>query len=175
MSINTDIANLTSKNFVLAGQQPLLASQFMHVQDQKPSGTNGGSSVVGINIRDINTIVSNTINSSSLASNQVTLPAGSYYVTAICPSYHGQAHQCSIYNVTNSTYLIYGTTEYSGSNYNVQASSFLSGTFSVLSNIVLEVHHNIGYAESLDGLGYSTGSLSNDHETYTDLQIWKLT
>jgi hypothetical protein len=55
----------------------------MHIQDQKSSGTAGGSAATGTWTNSVlNTVITNTIDGASLNSNQVTLPPGRYRVTA---------------------------------------------------------------------------------------------
>ena len=68
-------------------------NSFLHIQDQKPQGTNGGTFTSGAwRTRDLNTVLTNTITGASLADNQITLPAGKYYVEASAPAYQTFAH-----------------------------------------------------------------------------------
>jgi len=64
-------------------------SPMMHVQDQKPSGTAGAPRTTGDNQRELNTIVTNSIVGSSLGTNSINLPAGTYYIRAYSNSYGG--------------------------------------------------------------------------------------
>lgn len=69
------------------------------------SGTGGGAPSVGWNTRAINEEEYNAISGSSLASNQITLPAGTYLARywAIGGTGASQAHQVRLYNVTAAT------------------------------------------------------------------------
>ena len=65
---------------------------FLHLQDQKTSGTEGGNFTSGAwNTRTLNTEVTDTIGS-TLSSNQFTLPAGTYYIEASAPAYSVGRH-----------------------------------------------------------------------------------
>ena len=58
---------------------PLTELQIMIVVDEKPSKMHGGNSIAATwQRRDLNTERVNTIVGASLASNQITLPAGKY-------------------------------------------------------------------------------------------------
>lgn len=50
-------------------------------------GTHGGTFTAGAwRTRDLNTVLTNTISGASLSNNQITLPAGKYYVEASAPT-----------------------------------------------------------------------------------------
>ena len=58
------------------------------IEDQKPSGTPGGTSVGGLNKRDLNTIIfdeDSIIN--ALGNNEFILEAGTYLIEATAPSH----------------------------------------------------------------------------------------
>ena len=69
------------QNPVLAALTTGVSLQFGLWQDQKASGTAGGDFTSGAwQTRTLNTEVFNTITGSALAANQVTLPAGTYFL-----------------------------------------------------------------------------------------------
>ena len=74
----------------------------MIVRDQKANGTQGGDSVSGANTRVLNTVQKNNINGASLASNQVTLPAGDYEIDATAPAFNCSQSKAYLYNVTDT-------------------------------------------------------------------------
>ena len=80
-------------------------SPMMHVQDQKPSGTDGGASVAGDNPRDLNTVLTNEIVGASLSSNEITLPAGKYWVDAESPMYGADQSKVNIVSSAGDTLL----------------------------------------------------------------------
>lgn len=76
--------------------------------DQKTSGTNGGTLTAGIwQTRDLNSSAGNIVGA-SLASNQITLPAGSYYISATAPTYQMNSNQVRFRNITDATTAITG-------------------------------------------------------------------
>lgn len=95
----------TALRSVLLAGDPL-----MIVRDEKTSGTSGGSATAGSYVtRTLNTVVVNRIAGASLASNQITLPAGIYQIDAACPATGVGMHQARLYNVTDSSVIAYST------------------------------------------------------------------
>lgn len=167
----------------LAGSYPnptisapvLRTDETVNVIDKKSSTTNGGTFTSGSwQTRDLNTVVANTISGASLGSNQLTLPAGTYWVNASAPGYRVDAHQAQLYNTTSSAVVLLGTTEYSTKTVaaNNQTRSFISGTFVLSGTAVLELRHRCGATSGADnGLG-----VSNDFgdQVYSELTAWKV-
>jgi len=177
-----DDGNVT--NFVAE----LLAAlnQIMIVEDQKTTGTQGGSSTAGVQTRTLNTVVSNTINGASLASNQITLPAGIYRVQASAPAFDSNQHQIALYNVTDSAYSLTGTTENTtshsvestGPTFNpVGTRSMIDGIISISATKVFQINHGIQFAVADYGLGQcgiTSPSIAMTHEVYTRVSICKI-
>lgn len=76
------------------------------VVDQKTSGTTAQASSNNAT-RELNTVVRNANSVASLASNQVTLPAGTWFIRAHAPTtaHSGRAY---LYNVTDAAVVAYG-------------------------------------------------------------------
>ena len=159
----TDSANSTS----------MATASLYHVRDEKSSGAQGGSAAaLTQQTRDLNTEKVTNIPNASLASNQVTLPPGKYWVEASAPAYDTSRHRLSFYNVTDSTYDILGSTCYSHPTYpNSQTISF-AGYVEITAEKVFEVRHYTQSVKANNGLGLA----SNDGniEVYTDLMIRKV-
>lgn len=140
---------------------------YMLVQDQKSNGTNGGTGSTGINTRTLNTVVSNTISGASLASNQITLPAGTYRVKARAPVGPVDGNQAIFFNVTD-------TTSYFGSSNdglsNVQSWSFVECRFNIASAKVFELRHWINGATTA-ALGLAAGA--GNTEVYSQVEVVK--
>ena len=112
--------------------------ELLHVQDQKASGSPGGTSAAAsYQTRTLNTVVTNEINGSSLASNQVTLPAGTYYFEASAPGRDASLHKVKLQNITDASVIKIGSSEYSSNLDNINTRSFVSGNFSIHSTKVL--------------------------------------
>jgi len=170
---------------VLAGSRKLLMCDgtnvinlaplpLLHVQDQKTSGTNGGSSSAGVNIRAINTILTNEISGASLGSNQITLSAGTYEVVASAPARGSQNHKVYLYDTTGAIDLLIGSSADTSTDpsYRVQTTSVVQGRFTLSTTSVLELRHYITAALATSGLGAAVSS--GQVEVYADVQIRKV-
>jgi len=156
---------------------PLLVgslNDYILIQDQKASGTNGGTFTSGaFQTRDLNTEVSDSGGHASLASNQITLSAGTYVFHVVSPAFYVQANRAAFYNVTDATYVAYGTNEYAGRGTPdiVTVKSLVFGEFTITSPKVFEVRHRCltTYATSGYGLAMNWGM----NELYTTAEFWK--
>jgi len=148
---------------------------YLEVCDEKASGTDGGGFTSGSwQTRTLNTVVNNTINGSSLGSNQITLPVGSYYIDASAPAGFVNSHVIRLRDVTNGVTLLPGSTSYSPASgaFN-QTHSFLSGRFSLDSNVNLEIQHQCSSTRAADGFGLAANF--GQVEIYAHVIIWKVT
>ena len=158
------------------GQFPTLysnnADQVLHVRDEKPTATDGGDSVAGNQVRVLNTVVRNTIVGASLATNQITLPAGKYSIVASAPNHLGDRHRIRLVNVTDSTVILAGTSEFASNASNGTTDSLLTGIFTLTATKALNITHYVLTAQSGNGLGVYT----NDTfvSVYTSVYITKI-
>lgn len=143
---------------------------YMHVRDEKASGTAGGASSTGSNIRTLNTVVTNTIAGASLASNQVTLPAGTYRINATVPSYAGSRHRARLVNVTDSTVALLGESSFNNPT-DGYASSVISGRVVITASKAFNITHYVATAVAGNGLGIETSDTFV--EVYTSMTIQK--
>jgi hypothetical protein len=141
------------------------------IVDQKTNGTNGGSFTSGAwRTRDLNTTIgSNTITGSSLASNQFTLPSGTYYINSSAPGFGVNQHKIKLRNITDSSDVIIGSSENTGSS---QTRSFLNGTFTISSSKVFEIQHYGNTTSNTNGFG--SASSFSVVEIYTQVELRKL-
>lgn len=92
-----------------AGGQAPAPYPVMYVRDEKATGTDGGTATINAyNNRTLNTVVLNTIPGASLASDQFTLPPGTYEITAAAPNTGSNAGWVELYNVTDSVIAAIG-------------------------------------------------------------------
>ena len=146
-------------------------SQLFHVRDEKANNTNGGSCTGGTwNTRDLNTILTNEISGASLSSNQITLPSGTYFITASAPMHVVARHKLKLRNITDSSDTLIGTSEYHNSDEQVR--SFLTGRFTIASSKTFELQHYSQNSIATNGLGMQTSA--SVVEVYADVQIWKV-
>ena len=128
------------------------AAPYAIFQDQKAQNTNGGTFTNGAwRTRDLNTSVANTITSASLASNQITLPAGTFRITAYAQAEQVNQHQLRFYNITDSSEAIAGLpqmTETAGYGANT---AILVGNIVITASKVFELQHqcNVTFANTI--------------------------
>lgn len=152
---------------------------YMLVQDQKASGTNGGDTVAGTQTRTLNTVVNNTISGASLATNQITLPAGTYRVRAITTSFASNLAKAFLYNITSTVNQLIGMSCNGSSNSNsdaTQISPEVCGRFTLSSQAVFELrmYTNQGTASVPLVAGRGLGSpCSQGIEVYSSIEIFK--
>lgn len=136
------------------------AQQVLVAQDEKSLGTAGGTFTAGAwRTRTLNTLVQNHIGGASLASNQITLPAGGYYAFASAPAYNVDAHQLRLQNVTDGATLIRGSTPFAGDLLllvNEGVTAHLVGWFSLSAPKAIELQHRCALTRATDGLGLAS-------------------
>lgn len=146
--------------------------QLLHVRDEKSSGTPGGSSSVGFVRRTLNTVVLNEISGASLGSDQVTLPAGSYYAEFRAPAHAVIRHKAVLRNVTAGTNIFVGSSELNSQAPNSQTSSVGACRFTLAGETQIDIGHYTANAVATSGLGAETSS--GVVEVYSDLKVWKV-
>jgi len=149
---------------------------YMLVRDEKASGTDGGATTAGATtIRTLNTVSANSISGASLASNQVTLPAGTYRVCARAPICGANLNKASWYNVTDSAVVAYGTSDNGAGNSTsdiVTTWTTVNCRFTITAAKVFELRHYTQQTKSTTGFGDAV-SLSGAVEVYSVVEIIK--
>ena len=146
--------------------------QVLHVREEQPTATDGGGSTAGNQVRVLNTVVRNTIVGASLASNQITLPAGKYSIFATAPAYRSDHHRVRLVNVTDSTVIFLGTSQNSANADQTETWSHVTGIFTLTATKNINMTHYIQTAVATNGLGTNT----NDTfvSVYTSVYITKI-
>jgi len=145
------------------------------VQDQKASGTAGGSSTAGSwQTRVLNTTRYNSITSASLNSGtyKVTLPAGTYRVQAQAPAFEGGLQQIKLYDTTNSADILIGTSQLGESAGGSPVSSRIDDVFTSAGTAEYVIQQYLSHASATNGLGYPVNH--GVVEVYTTMTISKL-
>jgi hypothetical protein len=147
-------------------------SALLHVQDEKSQSTAGGASTgTSFNTRTLNTSKTNEISGASLASNQITLPSGTYFIIAHAPSYLSSLNKLRLRNITDTTTTLEGMSQFNDPTYGGHAHNFMTGRFTIASSKVFEIQHWINDGQGTNGLGRFVGQGT---EVYTTVQIWKV-
>ena len=145
---------------------------YFHAQDQKSANTDGGTLTGGsYQTRVLNTILTNTISGASLASNQVTLPSGTYYVWGKAPALGTARTKTILYNDTDSSNILIGTSDDCNSNYGAQNQGTVVGKFVLAAQKAISLQQQ-GVTKSDNGLG--EGANYGVVEVFAEIQIWKV-
>jgi len=163
-------------HFQRAGDQGASGSltQVLCVRDEKTSGSQGGTAFAGTwGRRDLNTVVKNSIAGASLASNQITLPAGTYRFEAIVPA-SSVSHQAYLWDVTDGGQTRIGSGSSTNSAGTAPTSFSFIGQceFTIASTRVFEVRHWTSTNIANYGLGFPANSTGP--EIFTQVFIEKV-
>jgi hypothetical protein len=146
----------------------IFESQLLHVRDEKSQNTASQSISAGNNVRDLNTIKTNEITGASLSSNQITLPAGTYFIQARQSLINTGNSQSKLKNATDNSDIFRGSSMNVGTSEDKPHDTWLFGRFTLASSKAIEVIAQTEFA----GNGGSRTNLGT--EVYTDVQIWKV-
>lgn len=148
---------------------------YILIRDEKAQNTAGGTFTSGAwRTRDLNTEVVDTGSLASVASNQITLNAGTYVIRASAPAYSVNSHQTRLQNVTDASTVLIGTSEYNragtGPDY-PSGRSWIIGRFTIASSKTFEVQHQAVTTGTTSGFGVA-GNLTT--EVYTVVELWRV-
>lgn len=159
-----------SRSVTMAELREAMALPVLHVRDEKATTVHGGASAATTwNVRDLNTVGVNQITGASLASNQITLPAGTYRIRARAPATKVDEHVLRLRNVTDGTTTLVGSTALSFNADTSQEDSILWGVFTIAAEKTFELQHWTEDAKATNGLGNATGS--GEVEVYAEVWI----
>jgi hypothetical protein len=162
---------------VAALEQKLsISQQIFHIQDQKPSGTNGGTFTQGAwRTRDINTVVKSTIAGSGLSANRFSMMPGTYDVDIQCVAYACSWSRIRLYNKTKNEVAALGLTQFSqatnsgGYAYGDAFPAALRHRLTLSEETTFEVQHICQYTRVSDGFGVAVGQ--GVPEIYSDILV----
>lgn len=123
--------------------------------DQKASNTDGGSFSSGAwRTRDLNTIIEDPDNIVSVASNRFTLGAGTYLIKGYASATEVNRHQTRLYNVTGSSVVEVGSSEYTSSSAGYAGNkSFVNARITISGSTAFELQHRCHTSRNNDGFG----------------------
>ena len=154
----TDDAVNNETDVAISGTAP----DYILIRDEKASGTGGGTFTSGAwRTRDLNTESSDTGNHASIASNQITLAAGTYEFSAKALSSSSDRVQARLQNITD-TISIVGLSGNSNSVSGETHVSMVDGKFTIATSKIFELQHrcsttgNFGLASSFGIEAYAS-------------------
>jgi hypothetical protein len=173
--VNADInASAAIDSTKLTGVQGKFESALLHVRDEKASGTGGGVFTSGAwQTRTLNTVMTNEISGSSLSSNQIILPSGTYYIYAQATGYTVNGNKIKLRNITDSSDTLIGSQVRSDSAANANIPVFVSGRFTIAAQKTFEIQHRCETTRG-DSSGFGPAAGFSVVEVYADAQIWKV-
>ena len=151
-------------------------ASYIKLSDVKSSGTGGGTSSVGNNIRTLNTKDFDAGNNCTLAVNELefTLLTGTYRINASAPGYRSDGHTLSLYNITDSQIepKCIGTAEHSPDTNYPQTRSFINSQFTITDSKTFRFDHYFEVVHTNIGLGVPNSTGNSD--IYTVVELWKI-
>lgn len=145
----------------------------LHVQHQENTTVEGGSTSTGVyNIRPLNTVLTNTITGASLASNQITLAAGTYFIDAAVSGNSGRQQKLLLWNDSDSSFAVIGQVSYSNSTALTDCSVVMRGRFTIAAEKTFELQHYTTTGRASTGMGLATDDGTT--EVYADVLIWEI-
>lgn len=155
----------------IAAQNPF-GNALFHARDEKVANTPGGTATSGANVRALNTVKTNET-TITLASNQMTIPEGTYWVEASAPMFAAGAHLLVLVDSTNSV-VITGTSEFTdATTVAAQTRSVLSGRLIVpVGGITVSLRHYCATGKGVNGLGVQNNR--GLPEVYAEIKFWRL-
>jgi len=169
----TDTQTLTNK--VISGASNTItgiSDPYVLIRDEQASGTQGGaSSASAWQTRVLNTEVVDTQGIAALASNRITLSAGTYRVRARAPAHNSAVHKIILKNITGAVTLVIGSSAYTSTTSSAQTDATLSGRFTIAAGQSLELQHFTSNAAPTNGLG--VGTTSGEVEVFAEIEFWK--
>lgn len=147
---------------------------YARIVDAKSDTTDGGTFTSGAwRTRVLNTENTDVGTIVAVASDQITLDAGTYRIRASAPAQQVGSHQCRWYDITNAAAVAYGTTEQAPSGTAVVTRSWVETEFIVADDdTVFELQHRCQTTKS--GSGFGLNGAMGVGEIYSVVEIWKL-
>ena len=151
-----------------------LYDAYVCIADEKAQNTNGGTFTSGAwRTRDLNTERADTAGIASLASNQITLPAGTYRAMIMCPTEYVNKHQARLYNITGAAVLLTGMSSRAlNTSVGNTSHAIIQGRFTLAVESVLEVQHRCETTNNTYGFGPAVNFTT---EVYTVAEFWRET
>lgn len=151
------------------------ATPYFYARQDGASGTGAGNAVANdiTQTRAITTAVKNTIPGASLASNTITLPAGTYRVVARAPGVAVSQQKIFLYNVTDAAYTLVGASSFAAAaTTGTTIDATLRGEFTITAAKNFTIRHWTT-TPATNGLG-TASNVPGQPEIYTEVEFWKV-
>ncbi len=143
------------------------------VVDQKSDGVGGGTFTAGDwRKRDLNTILFDPDSIVSVSNNEFTLGAGTYRVRAEAPAYSVNRHAIKLTNVSDSTDIQQGRSQFTSNLFGGANDAVLTARFTLTGTKALAIYHRSA-ANSPASFGLGVDFDLGDREIYCMVEIFK--
>lgn len=147
--------------------------QVLTVNETQANGTQGGTFTQGAwRTRTLNTTVQNSITGASLASNQITLPAGTYSLSGLATAKNVGGHNVRIYNITDAAVVSIGNNFNAPSTSGISLSANVLATFTIAGTKAFELQHYCNNTITTEG--YGNANSNGYSEIYSTVMIIKV-
>ncbi len=154
------------------GLSPASAAAYFHIQDQQ-AGDGGTTTGTTWTTRPLNTSVSNTITGASIATNVITLPAGTYKLVGYSCLYQCGLSQIRLRNTSDAATTLLGSiTEMGSGSQTEHVHCQIQGMFTLAASKNLELQYYVATAQTNDGLGADANTGENN--VFADVLIEKV-
>jgi hypothetical protein len=157
------------------GAPSLSPDSLLYIADEKAAGTNGGDAVANQwQRRDLNTVHVDNVAGAALADDEVTLPAGRYWMTWRVPHYRVHHHVSRLYNVTADEVVGYGSREYSADAATTSGNSHGAAFVEFSEETVIRLEQRVNNSNTGNGLGVGNFDLDGAPQTFSELMAWRI-
>jgi len=183
IQISPTAGNLDTGTFILRARRKapisnaaFLTEHLLHVRDEKAANTAGGTFTQDAwQTRDLNTVATNEIPGASLASDQITLPAGTYEIHAWAPHYRTGRSKLRLFDTTGAADLIIGSHGHNNNTFsNTMDQDIIQGRFTLSVESVIELQHRSLTTQTTSGFGLAA-NIDSKVEVYAEVIIRTVT
>lgn len=144
---------------------------YILLKDEKTEDTEGGTFTAGAwQTRVINVEEIDTGSNCAIASNQITLDAGTYECFISCPSIACSANKVRLYNISDTAVELVGGTVY---HLNGGGAAVLFGRFTIAAQKIFEIQHYGTATQAANGFGVAM-DITGEVETYSVAEFRKV-
>jgi hypothetical protein len=141
-------------------------------REEQSSGTAGGTFTAGSYVkRVLNTTVVNNITGCSIASSVITLPAGTFIMSAFAPASEVVRNKLRLQNTTASSTIAIGTNNTANTT-NGYVIANMSTVFTLSVSSTIELQHRCNSTTATYGLGLACSF--GDAEVYASITIQRI-
>jgi hypothetical protein len=169
--LSSDVSDHATR---IAALESAVGGGYLHVRDEEPSGTNS-MTVAAANTnytRTLNTVKTNTISGASLASNQITLPAGTYQVRGRALVKNTESAKTLLWNVTDGTVALMGSTVSPERSYGAACDGVVEGRITLTSTKTLALVQR--WKDTANGSAQGVAAGVGYAEVYAEVFIEKV-